>query len=321
MKFFKKLTLLLVLLICVFSTTACSGSSSLSLNGYLWFKNPSTFSPNWTETCVYELSFVNQTPKDSTFVGVEGYSLNIQTGVYTTTLKSYSNTEKGNYYVYTTEFTLLGEYVVPNPEDTGYEKLEESFVTVTEFKDDLSPIRSEKHYASSFSNYKYDYVLTYGDNNATATLKESSFSGEGLIEQTFEFSKYNKKAYIDNDILLLTQRLFNVDSSFTRQFKTIDVLSNKLHDMQSYAYLVDKELDVKKLPNYVLNGVDLSLTEETVSCAHVEIVISDKFSGSPIECYYAQDRDTHRHRLIETYAPFGSMGYIKFHLASVTVSD
>ncbi len=321
MKFFKKLTLLLVLGISVFSMTACSGNSTLALNGYLWFKNTSTFTPNWTETSVYDVSFVNETPSKSTFVGVEGYTLSIETGTFTTTLKSYANTEYGNYYVYTTEFTLIGEYVTPKKPDAGYEKLHETYQTVTEFKDDLTPIRSEKHYASKFSNFKYDYVLTYEGSTATAKLKETSFTGEGGGEQTFTFPKYNKKAYIDNDILLLAHRLFNVNKTFSRQFRTVDVLSNKLHDMQSYAYLKDKELDVKKLPNYTLNGVNLALTEETVSCGHVEIGINDNFAGAPIECYYAQDRETHRHRLIETYTSFGSLGYLKFHLASVDVTE
>ncbi len=321
MKFLKKLTLFLILAISVFSMTACSASSNLAINGYLWFKNPSSFTPNWTETSVYDITFTNVTPSKSDAVGTEGYSLNITSGTFTTTLKSFTNTENGNYYVYTTEFNLVGEYVVPNPAETGYDKVEESYQTVTEFKDDLTPIRSEKHYESQFSNYKYDYVLTYAGNTATAKLTESSINGEGKNEQTFTFEKYNKKAYIDNDILLLAHRLFNVNSSFVRQFRTVDVLSNKLHDMQSYAYLVDKELDVKKLPNYTLNGVNLALTEETVSCAHVEISIDDKFAGAPLECYYAQDRETHRHRLIETYLPFGSIGYLKLHLASVEVTE
>ena len=321
MKFLKKLTLLLTLAVSVFALTACS-ANTLAVNGYLWFNDPSVFNPNFVETSVYDVSFVNQTPSNSTKVEVEGYSLNVKSGVYTTVLKSFRNPQGlGDYYEYTTSFTLVADYVVPNPENGVYEVIEESFATKTIFKSDLTPITSEKSYQSSMSNYKYSYVIEYSGSTATASLRESTLEDKNVNEQTFTFKKYNKKAYIDNDILLLTQRLFNIDGSFTRSFKTVDVLSNKLHKMNSYAYLRDKNLDVKDLENYVLNGVDLKMAEPTVSCAHVQIAIADTFAGAPIECYYAQDRNTHRHRLIETYTTFGSLGYLKFHLSNVTITE
>lgn len=323
MKIFKKLTLLLVLAVCAFSMTACS-STNLSTDGYLWFKDPSAFKPGWTEECVYDVSFVHTTPNNSTELKADGYSLDVQNGTYTTKLTTF--TDNGQYYVYETEFNLTFKYIEPNVKDEDedgnpdYKTYVETFTTVTEFKSNLTPVRSEKIYASSFSNYKYNYVLNYDGSTATAVFKESDYEGKAPNNQTFTFKKYNKKAYIDNDIILLIPRLFNIDDDFGREFKTVDVLSNKLFDMQLYAYLDNGNLDVKNLANYTLNGVEPTENSANVSCAHVQITIDDTFSGNPIDCYYAQDRNTHRHRLVETYTRFGTLGYIKFHLASVTVN-
>lgn len=320
MKLFKKLLLLLTLGVCVFSMTACS-STNLSTNGYLWFKNTSAFARHgWTETSTYDVSFVHATPHNSTEVKVDGYSLEITEGKYITTLKTFR--DNGNYYEYTTKLILKFKYIVPNPETEGvYETHEETVNTTTKFKENLTPVKSVKTYSSTFSNYHYEYEINYSGSTATANLTETDLEGNYPNKQNFTFKKYNKKAYIDNDILLLIPRLFNVDDNFSREFRTIDVLSNKNFDMQMYAYLNDGNVDVKNLENYVLNGVDLKTQSETVSCGHVQIVIDDVFSGNPIDCYYAQDRDTHRHRLVETYTRFGTLGYLKFHLAEVKIDD
>lgn len=313
MKNFRKFLVLAILILTVFTLSACS-NVSLSANGYLWFKNPSAFKSNFKETLVYDVSLVHTTNSNSTEVKVDGYTLEIQEGTYTTTLEAKSDKNR-NYYVYTTEFNLKANYVAPQ------ESLEftDTFKTVTEFNENLTPIKTTKDYRSEFSNFKYSYVLNYESDKATASLVESDVDGKYPHEQEFTFKKYTKGAFVDNDMILLVPRLYNISNSFSQQFKTIDVLSNKNYDMQYYAYLKDENVDVKVLSGYTLNGS--AVGEDGIQCNHVQVIIDDNFSGNPIECYYAQDRDTHRHRLIETYTYFGSIGYLKYTLTSATVEN
>ncbi|MBO7215205.1 MAG: hypothetical protein J6V66_06915 [Clostridia bacterium] len=318
MKFFKRLTLLMALLVSVLAMTACS-STSLSINGYLWFKNTSAFKPGWSEVSTYGVSLVHTTPINTEELADKTSTIEILDGSYTTTLQT--KTDNGNYYVYETNFSLTftGEVEDENG-DKVIRTFYESFSTKSEFKDTLEPIKTEKVYSSDSSNYKYNYLITYSGSTATAVLKESDINGLGVNEQTFTFKKFNKKTYIDNDLLLLIPRLFNVDKSFSRSFRTIDVLSNKMFDMNMYGYNKNSDLHVENFANYTLNGVDLSVENPEISCAHIEMVINDTFSGYPLEAYFAQDRDTHRHRLVTTYTRFGDRGYLKFSLENVVVT-
>lgn len=313
MKKISKILTVLTLIMVVLSLTACS-NVQLNARNYLWFKDPSAFKSNFKETLVYDVSFTNVTNANSTPEEIDGYSLDIDESSYVTTLEAKTD-KNGNYYVYTTEFNLQAKYITPN----ATKEFTDSFKTVVHFNENLTPISSKKNYYSEFSDFKYDYEIAYEGNNATATLRESDIAENNSREEVFTFKKYTKGAYVDNDVILLFPRLFNVSNTFVQEFKTIDVLSNKNHDMQYYAYLIDKNVDVKVLSGYTLNGEQVGA--DGLQCNHVEVIIKDNFSGNPIECYYAQDRDTHRHRLIETFTHFGNVGYLKYSLLSATVEN
>ncbi len=313
MKRFSKILIVLTLILITLSMTACS-NVGLTASKYLWFNNPSAFKSNFKEVLVYDLSFVNTTNANSDPVKVDGCLLDIDEGSYVTTLETKTD-KNGNYYIYSTEFNLKAKYVTPSET----REFVDTFNTVTRFDENLTPISTIKHYNSEYSNYKYDYEIIYEGDKATATLKESGLNNENLTENTFTFKKYNKGAFIDNDTILLMPRLYDVSNSFIQEFKTIDVLSNKNHNMQFYAYLVDNKVDVKNLDGYTLNGQPVS--EDKLACNHIQIVIKADFAGGPLECYYAQDRDTNRHRLVETFTRFGSIGYIKYKLVTATVEN
>lgn len=313
MKKFSKILTVLTLIFVVLSLTACS-NASLTTSNYLWFSNPSAFKSNFKETLVYDVSFVNTTNADSTPVKVDGYNLEVEEGYYTTTLEAKTD-KNGNYYVYTTELKLKATYIKPNSSQAFTDTLK----TVSRFTENLTPITTTKEYFSEYDNYKYRYEINYEEKKATATLVESDIEENNFKNNTFTFNNYTKGAFIDNDIILLAPRLYNVTNSFFQEFKTIDVLSNKNYDMQFYAYLLNQDVDVKVLPGYTLNGQEVGA--EGLQCNHVQMVIKDNFAGAPLETYYAQDRETHRHRLIETFTHFGNIGYLKYKLVSATVEN
>lgn len=307
MKRYLKFLTALVLASFLMLLTAC-GNTTLSVDGFYWFENASSFPTNFVETLTYDVSVAHTTPSNSTEVKLDGYSLNVEEGVYTTTLKTISGTNER--YEYVTELKLKGSYVTP----TETKEFFDTFTTTTEFSKALAPSKTKKVYASELSSYAYEYEISYDNGNANCTLTE--FIGtDNENTSTFEFNKLNEKAYVDNDLILLYGRLFNYNASYAQTFYTVDVLSKKVHEMTYRAGISGESLDVKSLDNYSINGV--TPTEAKVNCVRVGISINDTFSGSSIETYYATNHQTDRHRLVETYTRISSgIGYLKFSLKS-----
>lgn len=306
---------LTTILIAVFTLTltACN-KIPLQTDGAYWFEDTTSFPSSYSETLVYDVSLSHVTPSISQEVKIEGYTLQISTGIYTTTLETRKNTN-GDYYVYNTSFLLEGNYVTPE-KTTPFT---DTFTTETEFDHNFNPIKSQKTYQSRLNNYAYSYEINYVGSKANCKITEfEGTDNENFLE--FSFDKYNESAYIDNDVILLFGRLFNVDGSFSQPFSTVDAISRKLHKMSYTAGIINENVDVKSSDNYVINGV--SPTEPKVNCARVGISIADTFSGSTIEAYYATDHKTHRHRLVETYTRLtGGVGYLKFSLKSATINN
>ena len=312
MKHLKKFLTSVLLAVLVLTLTAC-GNIPLLTDGFFWFEDSTSFPNGYVETLTYDVSLAHTTPSNSSEVKLEGYTLDIEEGKYVTNLETKKNTN-GDYYVYTTSFILKGSYLTPNSST----EFTDTFTTRTEFYKDLAPIKTQKVYDSELSGYAYSYEINYSGNNANVSLTERTGT-KNENPSNFSFEKYNENAFIDNDVILLYGRLFNIDSAFSQSFSTIDVLSRKLHKMAYNVGISNENMDVKSLDNYAINGV--APTEQKVNCARVGISISDTFAGNTIETYYATDHKTHRHRLVETYTKLtGDIGYLKFTLKSATVN-
>jgi hypothetical protein len=220
-------------------------------------------------------------------------------------------------YVYTTNFSFSGTYVTPKENFPFVD----TYTTITEFYNDgYEPIYSEKIYNSELTNSSYRYRIDYTKEKATCVV--TTYPGkENEKTSTYEMSKYSNGAFIDNDLIMLFPRLYNIDENFIQEFKTIDVLSRKNSNMRYKSVVVDDKVQVMGLPNYVLNGAEIPENEPTISCNRIKISITDDFAGSDIECYYATDHKTHRHRLVESYTTIaGGLGYMKYSLISATVT-
>ncbi len=312
MKHLNKFLTFILLAVLTLTLTAC-GNIPLSTDGFFWFEDSTSFPNGYVEELTYDVSLTHTTPSNSSEVKLDGYSLEITNGVYKTKLETKKNTN-GDYYVYTTSLVLEGSYVTP---DSSTE-FTDTFTTNSEFYKDLTPIKTKKSYSSELSAYSYEYEITYSNNTANVSLTEY-LNTQKQTNSTFSFDKYNESAFIDNDLMLLYGRLFNIDSEFSQSFNTIDALSKKTSKMNYRAGISNEILDVKSLDNYAINGV--APTEPKINCARVGISIADTFSGSTIETYYATDHKTHRHRLVETYTKLtGNVGYLKFSLKSATVN-
>ena len=320
MKLLKRLLVLTTLIITTLSLTACN-ATQLNVGGNYWFKDTTAFSTNYEEVCVYDLSLVHVTPSNSTEVKTEGYTINVEQGYYKTTLLTVAGGNER--YRYLTEFKLKGTYVTP---ENTLEFVDE-FNSLTEFTRDFKPLKSNKTYNSTLTNYSYSYTVNYEGANAQCSLTEYP-NVEGKETKTdFTLNNVLDGAYIDNDAILFMGRSFNVTSGFSQQFKSVDVLSKKAHDMAFHATHVDNKVDVKSFDAYTLNG-ELVSTEK-IACNHLRLSIQDTYSGGAIETYYATDHKRDRHRLVETYTVLDlsvgsssfTLGYIKYSLKSVTLEE
>lgn len=314
MKIFKKITTLIIAVISMLTFAGCN-QQPLNVNGNYWFYDSSSIPQGFEEVLTYNVEVASKTPSNSKEVKYEGYYYENTTGLLVTKLQT--KIGQKNRYIYTTTFSFSGTYVTP----TKSTPFSDSWTTITEFYDDYTPIYSEKVYNSELTNSAYKYRIDYAEDKATCTLTQYPGT-ENEVVDNFDFSKYKGNAFIDNDLVMLFPRLFNIDSSFVQQFKTIDVLSRKNHNMQYAAVVVEEKVDVKSLNNYTVNGNPIKEDEKTITCNHVTINITDDFAGSNIETYYATDHKTHRHRLIEAYTVIsGGLGYMKYSLVSATVTD
>ena len=315
MKIVKKLSVLVICLILAFNLASCS-ASSLGVDGHYWLNSSTGFTASFKEVLTYDVSIATKTPSDSTDIGSADYAIEVEKGEYKTTLTTIKSAS-GDRYVYKTEFVLKGVYKAPEISDVVFE---DTFNTQTEFTYDFKPIKTTKSYNSELTNYSYNYKIDYSDSEAVCELVEFPNTDKQKVSN-FTFTNYSDGAFIDNDAIYLLVRAYEIDSDFYQQFKTVDVLSRKNHDMLYQVSLAEEDkIDVKNLDNYQINGGEVP--SETIACNHVEIKINDTFKGSSIECYYATDRTVNRYRLIESYTYLNAnLGYLKLKLKSADVTE
>ena len=76
--------------------------------------------------------------------------------------------------------------------------------------------------------------------------------------------------------------------------------------------------DIKSFDlTYLLNGSEVGGAE--LKAAKIQVMINDTFSGSAMEAYYANDHQTHRHRMVKCYTALNdSLGYLEYTIKNVT---
>ena len=69
--------------------------------------------------------------------------------------------------------------------------------------------------------------------------------------------------------------------------------------------------------SYLLNGNEVGGGE--LKAAKIKVMINDTFSGTAMEAYYANDHETHRHRMVKCYTALNdSLGYLEYTIKNVT---
>ena len=324
----KIISLLTLLLITIFTLTAC-GATSLSFSGSFWNKNQTNASEPVYEECVYKISVVDKTPSNSTQMQNQNVKLVVNAGEYKTTLEFKNNASTyGEHYVYTTTLTLNGEYQIKGKEPKPFSDV---VTTTTVFKNILSsfaPIYSQKtascstYYNNSTNDVvsiAYDYKLSYGDKDATLTYKTASYQQlDTAEEKSTTFKNYKGDgAFVDNNLLLLLPRAYDYKNAISDSFNLIDSVSISLKKLR-YASSTNSEgnLDIKTLPGgYSIDGGEQIALPESIK---IYAYVDETFSGQSLESYYATEHSTHRHRMTKSYALLNDqIGYLEYSLSSV----
>ena len=323
----KTLTLIITTVFLLLITASCGLSNTINYDGKYWYPD-ATASSYIYEQITYDVKVVSRTESDSTEIKNEYVSLAIDSGTYVTTLS-----KDGDNYVYETSLNVNGNYLYDeNKEPVNNDLQTKAVFTVNGFK----PISSEKKSNStttmaninnsySLINYSYDYKVNYNGKNAE-TVYNSKISGSETTTVTNTYKNYVDSAYIDNELLTFMPRAinFNNKESYSLSFTTIDVITQKMHEMMFTTVSNNVNLDVKTFTiayDNLINGSQVTYPENKIQVVKVLLKINDTFSGGDIELYYAMDHQTHRHRLIKAYTPLNDqMGYMEYTIKSATLS-
>lgn len=331
MKLFKKITLALITCATAFSCACTSSGTVVStlFGGSFWLSSTEVSEvAQVNETCVYDFSLIDL--RDGLTADLTDESKLV------TTL---TNVTEGDtqYYKFTTELTVKGSYsyggkVIPVDDKVTSECL---FAGINK---QFRPYKSTKS-ATIVSPYGLDgisftytaYTITTEYDGSTAhaivtpgekiseELKALGVT-ENLPDATDKKYEKLKSPFIDNEITLFFPRAANLTAGFSATYYTLDVLSQKNHTMK---LSVDSEKGSSeiKVPAYSYNN--MTATETSFACFNASVSISDFFSGTPINLYYAAagSKNENRRRLIKTESvmPY-SVGTQILLLSSVTVA-
>lgn len=282
------------------------------------------------ETCVYDITFKANTPTENSET-TEFLSASDFSGTLTTKLTKASYNEQ-ECYKFTTEMSVTGTYHYKDQSAiiTDYACSEVYFLGLTS---SLAPLYSKKYTCntspliSSILNtaqfitmeYTVESVYDLTEKTATVTLIGGDKSTEGYkySESQKVYENYAKSgSFFDNESLLFIPRAADfAEGGFSQVFYTIDAPAEKIHKMllsvNSNAPTSEVELE-----KFISGGIEHS---QKFPVYNATISISNTFSGSDIDLYYATDVANHQRRLIkmETQLPY-TCGTLVYTLKEVS---
>ena len=336
----KKFLGAVALTLAIFSFTSCgSGTVGSTYAGAFWYKESNVDLLPINEKLTYGVTVEG---KDGDWGGSKSESVltftpDDKTSSYVTEL-TVSDDRKN--YVYTTKLTISGEYVSGDKKSTVENDTIETVTTFTGFNDGFTPIKSVRTVKSTtpgIDGDKIEYVATtvYEGTTATSSVEILSEKADAAFkkraENAIKVKKYNKKSYIDNDLMILMFRNFKYDASTSYSFRTIDVVSGELKNATG-AIKTRGEQNSKTsaqtatptFPYTVKNwSLDGGRTFKDVSFSASEIVFqtTGEFAQTIAKVYYgntAGDNRDCRHAPIVIMQPFASIGILKLTLESAT---
>lgn len=353
----KRTTLLLAGLLSVSMLASCGKTPNSGFSGTYWLENhaATNVQASFYEKIEYNVSCVEPdgdlAPK--LYEITENY-LNFivdeEKSSYVTELYS-----ENGLYVYKTTLTINGEYVFG---ESSYKVENDVTETITKFKGmdngfacvesvkkvrNIYPNTQTPTTADDFTTLTAEFKTVYGEKSATVTATPKDSASKNLLvtmQEPVTVKKYNKKAYMDNELMLLLFRNFDYDNSLSYTFKTIDCSTGTLKEISGAARLNQQQDTTNQSAvraftikdTYIENISNYRISDAKFNCFGVTFKTTGEYSQEFAYAYYAQSVDvlnsddslaSHetdtRHYMVKCYRPaIYNIGYMVYTIDRVT---
>ncbi|MBQ7373657.1 MAG: hypothetical protein IJW64_03750 [Clostridia bacterium] len=238
----KKLSLLLTGILCVGLLTGCTKTSNSGFAGTYWLENPANrqVEKGFYEKIEYAVTTEEEYEgKKITNLEQSGLYFDIDENLSSFVTELY---EENGLYVYKTTLTMSGDYIFAGESvavddvtqtETVFKGIENGFACVKSVKKikNTLPTTLNPTSQSQFTVVNATITTEYGEKNATHTLTtndEKSKAYFSSLKEPLTVKRYNKKAFIENELMMLMARNFSYESSLNYEFSTIESATGEL---------------------------------------------------------------------------------------------
>ena len=350
----KKLSLLLAGLLC-FGVTGCNKVPNSGFAGTYWLESH-------TATNV-EKGFYEKIEYDVSFSEAAGDFMPVLYEMYPDYLNFYVDKDHSSYvtelyeenglYVYHTTLKVSGKYVYG---DITYDVEEDVTETISKFKgkaDNFACVETKKTIKNVYPVTQHpsldkDFVTVSAEINVAYDGKDANVSVEAkdeasknllaTMQEPVTIKKYvtNKKAYMDNELMLLLFRNFSYDksSSLSYTFNTIDTSTGTIKGINGSARL-PRTTTESTTTQSAIRGFEEDCYIDTISDNHMKIKFNcygvtfkttGEYSQEFAYAYYADSiaeniglKNDPRHYMVKCFRPaIYNIGYFVYTIKTVT---
>lgn len=354
----KVIAVLTASLLAVFALTGCSKSNSKNFAATYFSKNAETTgTATVSETLTYDVSSYTKLsdtylkglfPEISVLNEDLSFEVDSSNSNYTTTIY---NTEDGKNYVFKSRLIIAGKYVYGSKKTeyaverdvtditVTFKGIGSKFqpVSVTKTAKNVVPLSTAPSSGKDFVSLDYTYTVAYGSSAKITVKANDDTTAKYFTAQTrkpTEIKKWNKKDFVENDILYTVFRNFDYSPDFSYAYNTIDAVSGALTSASASMIGSAAASTIVKLPSnvYLYSG-----SYSAFNAYGVKFATTGKYGKAYAYSYFAKsinnggeaaDKDdkndkneTRRVPLIIAQPSIHNTGYLVFTLKSANGSS
>lgn len=354
----KVVAVLTASLLAVFALTGCSKSNSKNFAATYFSKNAETTgTATVSETLTYDVSSYTKLsdtylkglfPEISVLNEDLSFEVDSSNSNYTTTIY---NTEDGKNYVFKSRLIIAGKYVYGSKKTeyaverdvtditVTFKGIGSKFqpVSVTKTAKNVVPLSTAPSSGKDFVTLDYTYTVAYGSSAKITVKANDDTTAKYFTAQTrkpTEIKKWNKKDFVENDILYTVFRNFDYSPDFSYAYNTIDAVSGALTSASASMIGSATASTTVKLPSnvYLYSG-----SYSAFNAYGVKFATTGKYGKAYAYSYFAKsinnggeaaDKDdkndkneTRRVPLIIAQPSIHNTGYLVFTLKSANGSS
>ena len=342
----KVIAVLTASLLAVFALTGCSKSNSKNFAATYFSKNAETTgTATVSETLTYDVSSYTKLsdtylkglfPEISVLNEDLSFEVDSSNSNYTTTIY---NTEDGKNYVFKSRLSIAGKYVYGSKKTeyaverdvtditVTFKGIGSKFqpVSVTKTAKNVVPLSTAPSSGKDFVTLDYTYTVAYGSSAKITVKANDDTTAKYFTAQTrkpTEIKKWNKKDFVENDILYTVFRNFDYSPDFSYAYNTIDAVSGALTSASASMIGSATASTTVKLPSnvYLYSG-----SYSAFNAYGVKFATTGKYGKAYAYSYFAKSinngGETRRVPLIIAQPSIHNTGYLVFTLKSANGSS